>query len=74
MVCCHHPVLQEHRLSPNCSVFEASFPTSERNSMEFKDVPIIGDNVMDFYGIASIGNDFWLCDQTRLDSSELAAP
>jgi hypothetical protein len=28
--------------------------------MEFKDVPIIGDNVMDFYGIASIGNDFWL--------------
>jgi hypothetical protein len=60
MICGHHAVLEEHGFSVNCAVFESSFPFSKRNTMEFKDVPIIGDNVMDFYGIASIGNDFWL--------------
>lgn len=53
-------MLKEHRLSLERAVFEASFPSSKRYAMEFKDVSIIGNNVMNFHGIASKGNDFWL--------------
>lgn len=56
----HHAMLKEHRLSLERAVFEASFPSSKRYAMEFKDVSIIGNNVMNFHGIASKGNDFWL--------------
>jgi hypothetical protein len=60
MVCGHHAVLKEHRLSLERAVFEPSFPSSERYTMQFKDVSIISDNMMNFHWIASMDNDFWL--------------
>lgn len=56
MVSGHHAVLQKDGLAMKRPVFETRVTFSERYAMQFKDVPIIGDNMMDFQRIPSIDN------------------
>ena len=61
MVGPHHSVLEENRLSLNCSsVFKSCVSLSVWDAVELEDVAVIGNYVMDFNWISSTGNNLRL--------------